>query len=97
MATLVVAPLAWIPLLIVALKGFFGVDTYAVFSFPWLSANVVFGLVVVLVAVWASRRYADRVTNSSVLRWLMDNLAGRDLRTATAFLRSLAQFEEAAG
>jgi hypothetical protein len=96
MLTLVVAPLAWIPLLIVVLKGLFGVDAYATFSSAWLIANVVVGLLVVAVAVWASRRYGGRVTSSPSLRWLMNNLAGRNLQTTTTFLRSLAQFEEAA-
>lgn len=96
MLTLVVAPLAWIPLLIVVLKGLFGVDAYAAFSSAWLIANVVVGLLVVAVAVWASRRYAGRVTSSPSLRWLMNNLAGRNLQTTTTFLRSLAQFEETA-
>jgi hypothetical protein len=97
MVTLVVAPLAWIPMLIVVLQGLFGVDVYATFSSAWLIANVVFGLLVVAVAVWASRRYAGRVTSSPSLRWLMDNLAGRNLQTATAFLHSLAKFDEAGG
>jgi hypothetical protein len=96
MATLAVAPLAWVPLLIVMLKGLLGVDAYAILSSAWLIANVVFGLLVAAVAIWASRQYAGRVTSSWSLRWLMDNLAGRNLRTASDFLRSLAQFEEAA-
>jgi hypothetical protein len=97
MLTLVVAPLAWIPLLIVALKGFFDVDAYATFGAAWLIANVLFGLIVLAAAIWASRHYAGRVTRSSALRWLMDNLAGRSLRTATTYLRSLADYEGAAG
>ena len=97
MATLVVAPLAWVPMLIVMLKGLLGVDAYAILSSAWLIANVVFGLLVVAVAIWASRHYAGRVTRSWSLRWLTDNLAGRNLRTASDFLRSLAQFEETAG
>lgn len=47
------APLAWIPLLIVVLKGLFDVDAYATFSSAWLFANVGFGLLVAVVAVWA--------------------------------------------
>lgn len=100
MGALVAAPLVWIPMLVIMLKGFLGVDAYAVFSPAWLVANVVFGLLVVAVAVWASRRYrgrmSGRMSKSSSLRWLTDNLAGRNLRTATAYLQSLAQFEAAA-
>jgi hypothetical protein len=97
MVTLVVAPLAWIPLLIVMLKGLLNVDAYLIFSSEWLIANVVFGLLIVAVAVWASRRYAGRITSSSSLRWLADNLAGHSLRTAADFLQLLAQFEGAVG
>ena len=82
---------------IVALKGLFGVDAYATFSSAWLIGNVVFGVVVLAVGVWVSNRYAGRVANSPSLRWLMDTLAGHNLHTATAALRSLAQFEEATG
>jgi hypothetical protein len=42
MVTLVLVPVAWIPLLIVVLKGLFGVDAYAALSSVWLVANVVF-------------------------------------------------------
>jgi hypothetical protein len=40
---LVLAPLAWVPLLVVRLEDLFGVDAYAVFDRTWLLATVLFG------------------------------------------------------
>lgn len=92
--TFVLAPLAWTPLLIVALKGLFGVDAYTMFGARWLIANVLFGLVVIVLAVWLSRRYADRMGGSPIVQHLMRALAGQSLTTAESFLGSLSQFEE---
>jgi hypothetical protein len=92
--TLLLSPLLWVPLLIVLLKGFFDVDTYADFSAAWLAANVLLGVLVIPVALWVSRLYADRLDQSPLLQRLLRDIAGRNLNTATEFLRSLAQFEE---
>ncbi len=92
--TFILAPLAWTPLLIVALKGLFGVDAYTMFGGRWLIANVLFGLVVIVLAVWLSRRYADRMGSSPVVQRLMRELAGQSLTTAESFLDSLSQYEE---
>jgi hypothetical protein len=91
---MVTAPLAWTPLLIVAIKGLLGLDPYAIFSGAWLAANVAFGLAVLLLAVWISRRYADRMERSPVIQSLMRNLSGYNLNAAAGFLGSLARFEE---
>jgi hypothetical protein len=78
----------------VLLKGLIGVDAYAHFSPAWLAANLLFGLLVIPVAIWVSRRYADRLQQSPLLQQLMLDIAGRNLATATEYLRSLAKFEE---
>jgi hypothetical protein len=90
---LLLAPLLWTPLLIVALKGLFRVDAYAVFAQPWLAANVVFSAAVVVLVVWASRRHAERWKSSPLVRRLMDDIAGRNLNAATNFLGALSRFE----
>jgi len=92
--TLLLAPLVWTPLFIVTLKGLFGVDVYAAFGAVWLAANVVFGLLVIAVGVWISRRYAGRMERSSLMQRLLRDIAGHNLTAATAFLRSLSQFED---
>jgi hypothetical protein len=91
---LITAPLAWTPLLIVAIKGLLGLDAYVLFSGAWLAANVAFGLAVLLLAVWISRRYADRMERSPRLQRLMRNLSGYNLNAAAGFLSSLTRFEE---
>ena len=91
---MITAPLAWTPLLIVAIKGLTGLDAYAIFSGAWLAANVAFGLAVLLLAVWISRRYADRMERSPRIQSLMRSLSGYNLNAAAGFLTSLARFEE---
>ena len=91
-ATLIAAPLAWVPLLIVSLRAVFGIDTYSVFSGAWLVANVIFGLSVIAVAVWAARRWPGRIERAPWLRSLSDHLAGRSLASAVAELRAIESF-----
>ncbi|MFL6237775.1 MAG: hypothetical protein ACJ76N_31955, partial [Thermoanaerobaculia bacterium] len=71
-----------------------GLDAYAIFSGAWLAANVAFGVAVLLMAVWISRRYAERMESSPWLQRLMRNLSGYNLTAAAGFLSSLARFEE---
>lgn len=54
--TLLLAPLLWTPLLVVSLEGVLGVDAYAIFGAGWLAANLLFGLLVIALAVGISRR-----------------------------------------
>lgn len=90
---LLFSPLIWIPMLIVALKGLLGVDAYAIFDHGWLAANVLFGLAVIPLAVWLSRRYADRMQRSPMVQRLLRDLAGYNLNAATAYLGTLERFE----
>jgi hypothetical protein len=92
--TLWVAPLLWVPLLIVSFKGLFGLDVYATFSTPWLIANVLFGVAVIPLMIGLSRRYADRMNRSPRVQRLMDDIAGRDLTEAKAFVDELSNFDK---
>jgi len=83
--TLIAAPLLWVPLLIVAMKGLLGLDAWALLDTRWLVANVAFGIAFLAGMLWASRRFEGR--------W-MDALAGRSLETATRHLEEVARFEE---
>jgi hypothetical protein len=89
---LFLSPLLWTPLLIVSLRGFLGIDAYA-FGNAWLFGNLLFGLAFLVLMVWGSRRYADRMQKSPAIQRLMNSLAGRDLTAAMAFLESLSQVE----
>ena len=92
--TLLLAPLLWMPLLIVTLEGVFGVNAYAELDRGWLAVNLLTSVAVIPLMVWASRRYADRLQRSPLVKRLMNDLAGRNLRKAEAFLEKLARFEQ---
>jgi hypothetical protein len=91
---LLTSPLLWTPLLIVGLKGLLGVDAYAIFNSTWLAANLALGVAVIPLAVWISKRYADRMERSPLVQRLMRDLAGYNLNAATGFVSSLARFKE---
>ncbi len=91
------SPLLWIPLLIVGVEGFLGLDAYAILDTAWLVSNFVFGLAVIALAVWVSRRYADRLQGSTLARRIADALADRSLNEAAGFLGTLSSFERENG
>lgn len=88
--TFLTAPLIWIPLLLVGLKGLLHVDGYRFLDHTWLAANVAFGVAFIPAALWLSRRLAPRFDRSRLLR----TLAGTDLRTAADAFAALAEFED---
>jgi hypothetical protein len=91
--TLCFAPLMWVPLLIVAMRGLFGVDIYAAGP-AWLAANAVFGLGVIPLAIFIARRYGPRLATSTRMRWFADAVAGRSLAQALDSLDAVRRFEE---
>lgn len=93
--TLLFAPLMWLPLLIVAGRGFFGADIYAETSSAWLAANVLFGLAVIPVAIFIAQRFGARLRRMSVMRRLADEIAGRSLATALDDLAAIRRFMDA--
>lgn len=93
---LVAAPLIWTPLFIVAMKAFWGLDAFHIFGAAFLAANLVFGVAVILLAVWASRKFGGRMGRSPVLQTIMRSLAGYNLNAATGHLAALSEFEQEA-
>jgi hypothetical protein len=91
--TLLFAPLMWVPLLIVAMRGLFGVDVYAAGS-GWLVANALFGLAVIPLAIFMAKRYGARIASSTPMRTLADGIAGRSLAAALDYLDAIRRFEE---
>jgi hypothetical protein len=91
---LLLSPLLWTPLLIVALEGLLGLDAYLFLDGSWLVSNLLFGLAFLLLMVWTARRFANRWQGSPFVQRLLDDIAGRSLSTATGFLSTLASFEE---
>jgi hypothetical protein len=91
--TLLLGPLLWIPLLVVALEGFVGVDAYAVFDRTWIITNVLFGVAFIPAMLVLSKRLVDRFAGSPLLARLLRDVAGRNLSAAQSFLDELARFE----
>jgi hypothetical protein len=92
--TLLLAPLLWTPLLIVALEGFLRIDAYKTFGAAYLLANLLFGLAIIPLAIWVSKKFTDRMDRSPKIRWLMNELAGYNLNAASDVLATLSEFEE---
>lgn len=89
-----VSPLLWVPLLIVIVRGITGLDPYAMFSANWLVGNLLFGLAVIPLVLWVSKRYSHKFQSSSVVQAIMNDIAGRSLNEAISFLNKLSKFEE---
>ena len=86
--------LLWVPWLAVVSQAFLGVNIYRSVDAAWLISNVLFGLALFPAAIWASRKYADRIQQSPFFQRLMNDLAGRNLTAARGFLATLSEFEK---
>lgn len=91
--TLLFAPLMWVPLLIVALRGLLGVDVYAAGP-GWLVANALFGVAVIPLAIFIAKRHGSRLAGFTPMRAVADAIAGRSLAAALDQLAALRRFEE---
>lgn len=87
--TLLAAPLAWTPLLIVTLEGLLDLDIWRLIGGAWLAANVAFGVAVLAGGLLLSRRFATHPGAARLAR----HLAGNALADAERSLASLARFE----
>ena len=82
---------AWVPFMIVLFKVVFGVDIYEA---AWVWSNVAFGLALIPVAIWVSKKFGDRMDRSPIIQGLMKSLSGHNLNAAADFLMTLSKFEE---
>lgn len=83
----------WIPFLIVGLKGFLGLDAYQLVGPVYLATNVAVGLAFIPIAIWVSKRFAERIDGSPFLQGLMRELGGYNLNLAAGRLAQLSEFE----
>lgn len=91
--TLLFAPLMWVPLLIVAARGLFGVDVYSAAAPGWLIANALFGLAVIPLAIAIARRFGGTIEGSAVVQRLAGTISGRNLTAALEAVDALRRFE----
>jgi hypothetical protein len=83
----------WTPALIVVFEALFGLDVYRLFGALWMTANVVFGLALIPVAIWTSRNFGPRMNEYPFIQQVMNDLAGSNLNAAIASLATLSRFE----
>jgi hypothetical protein len=81
----------WAPFAIVMFRVLFGIDNY---SAAWLAANVLFGLALIPLLLWVSKRFSDRVGRSPFIQQLMRDIAGHNLCAASEFIATLSEFAE---
>jgi hypothetical protein len=87
----------WIPFVIVALKGLWGVDAYRVLSIRFLIVNVAVGVALIPAAIWMSKKFGDRMEHSPAMQRFMRDLAGYNISAASDFLATLSEFEDETG
>jgi hypothetical protein len=93
--TLAVAPLLWLPVAIVLLRGLFGVDLYAAGA-AWLLGNIGFGLAILALGAAIAKRHGPHLAEGTSIREAADIIAGRSLSEALNALDSIRRFEDAA-
>ncbi len=84
----------WMPFIIVALKGWFGVDVYRFVGVNFVVVNLLFGVAAIPLAIWLSGKFGERFGRTSFMRGLMRDLAGYNLNAATGFLAKISRFAE---
>jgi hypothetical protein len=83
----------WIPLIVV-IAGASGANLYLSPQFRIYAAwNIAFGFAFIPFAIWLSRRYGERLSKSSIVRYIADSIAGRDIAVARDVLEKLRRFE----
>lgn len=82
----------WVPFMIVAFKSFWGVDAYRVFGETFLTVNMLFGLALIPLAIWLSRKFGERMGRSVIVKGLVTAIAGYNLNAAIRSLGTVSEF-----
>ncbi|MGZ5959208.1 MAG: hypothetical protein ACXWLI_12395, partial [Myxococcaceae bacterium] len=93
--TLLLAPLLWTPLVLVAAQAFLGLDLLQR-ARPWVLANLLSGLACIPLGLWGIRWAAARWGQSRFWTQLRDDVGGRTLARALRSLDELAAFRREA-
>jgi hypothetical protein len=91
--TLLVAPLMWVPMLIIVLNWLFAVDAYATLGIAYLAANAIFGVLFLAACVFLARLYGERLGSSPIVKGIADSISGRSLHEAMRSWTAIARFE----
>src|SRR3984957_18331735 len=68
-------------------------DFWAAGGWNFLALNLLLGVAVIPVAIWASRKYGDRLGRSWLMRRVAEEIAGRELRVAMDSLAKMSEFD----
>jgi hypothetical protein len=83
----------WIPFVVVVFAGAFGANLYLSPQFRAFAAwNIAGGIAFIPLAIWLSRRYGERLSQSSIVRHIADSITGRDIAAAREYLEKLRRF-----
>jgi hypothetical protein len=91
--TLLLGIVAWLPIALILFEALTGFDALARVGQAWLIANIMFGVVCLVLGQAMSRRYVERTDLSTWARRLVESLSGRAVQSATQHLAELARFE----
>ncbi|HZR55314.1 MAG TPA: hypothetical protein VFA74_00455 [Terriglobales bacterium] len=80
----------WVPSMIVVFKAAFRVNLYEPY---WVWSMVTFGLALIPLTIWTSKRFSERMDGSSFIQSLMKSLAGYNLTAAADFVASVSEFQ----
>jgi hypothetical protein len=81
--------LTWVPIFIVLMKAFLGVDVWRTFDRTWIVVNLLFGIAMIPAGLWFARKYGPRMGQK-----FLNDIAGYNLNAASGFLAELARFED---
>ncbi len=89
---LLLAPVIWVPMLIVGMEGFLGIDVYRSFGPTYLVSNLLVGVMLSVGLWWVARGVAARLSKQGRLQeWLRD-IGGYNLRVAEDYLAEINEF-----
>jgi hypothetical protein len=83
----------WLPAAMVLFEGALGVPAIARANWLYVGANIVFGLLLLVVGHLLARKYLERADLRPWARRLVDHISGRRLASVTRSLAELSSFE----
>jgi hypothetical protein len=84
----------WIPFLIIALKLLFGIDAYRYLSTGYILTSLLFGVALIPLAIWLTKRCKSALKKSRFMDKLADAIAGYSLTVARDYAATLSDFEK---
>ncbi len=84
----------WLPAALVLFEAVTGVPALARVDLSWLVANLIFGIVILFVGHYLSKKYVERADLGPWSKRIVDAVSGHSLRTAARRLAELEKFAQ---